>query len=115
MGAFGESRCRAGKADIHVTGLHFYARPITSGERPNNPLPTGRAESWMARAACRDHDPELWHPVQSGHAPARAAKQICHTCPVQLQCLDYATSHTDLTGIWGGYTERERRERRNRA
>jgi hypothetical protein len=35
------------------------------------------------------------------------AKNICSTCPVKLQCRDYALS-TRVTGIWGGTTESER-------
>ena len=35
------------------------------------------------------------------------AKNICNTCPVRVQCRDYALS-TRVTGIWGGTTEAER-------
>lgn len=35
------------------------------------------------------------------------AKEMCHKCPVRVQCRDYALS-TRVTGIWGGTTEAER-------
>ena len=40
----------------------------------------------------------------------RPAKQICAGCVVRLDCLDYAMADPCLTGIWGGTSERERRE-----
>lgn len=36
------------------------------------------------------------------------AKQICATCPVKDECLQYALRHESF-GIWGGKTERERK------
>ena len=39
----------------------------------------------------------------------RAARAICHDCPVRLECLaDALDSRMDF-GVWGGMTERERR------
>ena len=35
------------------------------------------------------------------------AKNICNSCPVIVQCREYALS-TRVTGIWGGTTESER-------
>lgn len=34
---------------------------------------------------------------------------ICKNCPVSVECLEYAMAHDERYGIWGGYTERERR------
>lgn len=42
-------------------------------------------------------------------AAQRNACNICFHCPVRLECLaDALNSHMDY-GVWGGYTERERR------
>lgn len=41
----------------------------------------------------------------------RMAKAVCATCPVLEECLQYATEH-QLTGIWGGMTDRERKIRK---
>ena len=37
------------------------------------------------------------------------AKSICETCPIKVQCLDYAKS-TRVYGIWGGTTYEERHQ-----
>ncbi|MDT2005832.1 WhiB family transcriptional regulator [Rhodococcus opacus] len=37
------------------------------------------------------------------------AKQVCRGCPVRAQCLDHALEARESHGIWGGYTEDERR------
>jgi WhiB family redox-sensing transcriptional regulator len=46
----------------------------------------------------------------------REAKAVCATCPVRRPCLDYALQWDHLCGVWGGMSERERRQvrRRNR-
>jgi hypothetical protein len=41
--------------------------------------------------------------------PAGTARQICASCPVRQECLDYALSYGITYGIWGGLTERDRR------
>jgi len=37
------------------------------------------------------------------------AKEICRTCPVVDECLDYALTIREPHGIWGGLNEGERR------
>lgn len=74
-------------------------------------------EPWMADAACRGSDPDAWFPDDSDHASIAAAKQICASCPVQLQCGRHALNHpepSNLYGIWGGLTETDRRRIRKR-
>ena len=66
---------------------------------------------WRARARCTQTDPELWFPEKGKHEGG-AAKSICAECEVRAQCLAYALEHPELDGIWGGLTERERREPR---
>jgi WhiB family redox-sensing transcriptional regulator len=61
---------------------------------------------WFARAACRGKDPNLFVPPFSS-AGARA-KAVCSACAVVDACLDYALRRPDLSGVWGGKTERER-------
>ena len=72
---------------------------------------------WRHRAACRDEDPELFHPVASG-GPAllevARAKAVCAFCPVKPECLAWALARGEY-GIWGGATENERREMKRRA
>jgi len=68
-------------------------------------------------AACRTLDPELFFPVgNSGPALAQAekAKAVCHLCPVEAACLEEAIERAIEFGVWGGMSERERREHRRR-
>jgi WhiB family redox-sensing transcriptional regulator len=73
------------------------------------------AEPWMRSGVCREVDPELWFPTQGSDGTARLAKQICHTCPVVAECLDYAMRRGERDGIWGATSERDRRKLRRQA
>lgn len=67
---------------------------------------TGDAE-WALRGACRDVDPESL--FVSGAAQHKA-KAVCFACPVRIDCLADALDSQTEFGVWGGLTERERRE-----
>lgn len=41
------------------------------------------------------------------------AKAMCNDCPIKAQCAEYGIKHAGF-GIWGGLTESERRQLRNR-
>lgn len=66
---------------------------------------------WMDSAACAEVGDDFWFPEQgeSLSPQTRLAKSICHGCPVRLECLDYALEHKERYGIFGGLSERERR------
>jgi len=72
---------------------------------------------WRAGASCIELDPEMFFPAgtvgASAHAIARA-KAICASCPVQVECLEYAVITAQRFGIWGGTDEEERRLIRRR-
>lgn len=84
--------------------------------------PTGQVEwpwhpDWTVYAACRGKfgrpkvegdDPFFDFPAQSPET--LAAKNICYSCPVRMNCLK-ANLWVPF-GIFGGYTERERRKLR---
>jgi WhiB family redox-sensing transcriptional regulator len=40
---------------------------------------------------------------------AAAAKAVCGRCDVRVACAAFAIAHAERFGIWGGMTERERR------
>lgn len=73
--------------------------------------------AWKNDAACRDEDPALFFPDgESGPANRRQiqrAKSFCHRCPVADDCLDEAIERREY-GIWGGFTDEERRILRRR-
>ncbi len=68
--------------------------------------------TWKELGVCRGQDPDIWFPEKSRWAE-QAAKAICHTCPVEAQCMDYAIRNHEV-GIWGGTTERQRKKIANR-
>lgn len=75
-------------------------------------------DGWRDDAACRDTDPSLFFPVGTT-GPAidqiEAAKAVCRECLVQDECLEFAlTTHQD-SGVWGGTSEEERRQIRRKA
>lgn len=65
------------------------------------------AQSWMLRGACRGKDPAFFFP--SDGVGVELARQVCATCPVRVECLEYALHHRIEHGVWGGASERERR------
>jgi WhiB family redox-sensing transcriptional regulator len=68
---------------------------------------------WMADAACKGHDINLFFP-QRGSSAAKA-NRICATCPVSSQCGNYAIDQGIRFGVWGATSERQRgRVRRER-
>jgi WhiB family redox-sensing transcriptional regulator len=42
----------------------------------------------------------------------RTPKALCRTCPLVSPCLEYALTTRQDYGVWGGTTERERRDLR---
>lgn len=63
-------------------------------------------------ALCREFDPDTWFPTgDSGPAlmQAEEAKAVCRQCPIRDACLDYALRMGIDFGVWGGFTETERR------
>ena len=65
---------------------------------------------WTSQAACVGHPAELFFPGKGESlSPARA---LCASCPVRLDCLDYALRWSIPHGIWGGLSPRQRRHLR---
>lgn len=62
---------------------------------------------WMLQSACRGAETREFFP--SNGSGVEAAQRICRTCPVQMECLEYALLHRIEQGVWGGASERERR------
>lgn len=62
-------------------------------------------ENWATRAACTATD-DLFVKGAEQHI----AKRICHGCDVKAACLAEALDNRIEWGVWGGATERERRQ-----
>ena len=66
--------------------------------------------SWRAQARCRNVPTEMFVARRGDELSVRAAKRICRGCPVRAECLDYALAAGERFGVWGGVSERRRRE-----
>jgi len=67
---------------------------------------------WHKHAACLGYDTNLWFPdAPQGRDYFALARQVCKTCEVKQECLDFALSFTsegDRFGMFGGLTPRQR-------
>lgn len=60
---------------------------------------------WRSRAACLQQEPEKFFPAGR---PPREQLDVCASCPVRQQCLEFAlNSPWQPMGIWGGQTTRQ--------
>lgn len=66
-----------------------------------------RQPEWMADGSCRNYPAAAFFPSDGGGVDA--ARQICASCRVAEQCLEYALVQRIEHGVWGGCSERERR------
>lgn len=60
---------------------------------------------------CRKHDPDIFAEEGRGVTRAEAisyAKAVCHTCPFQEPCLEWALATDQPHMVWGGKTTSER-------
>lgn len=63
-------------------------------------------DDWTLDARCRGLEDALF-PDGKDQKRARA---VCTGCPVRAHCLAEALDHKIEWGVWGGLTERERRQ-----
>jgi WhiB family redox-sensing transcriptional regulator len=116
------SSARTGRPDLSATTVPLIGSTASSAAitRPRRKPAPGQepAPHWRDFAACVEQDLNLFFPMSTtGPAAARqaeAAKQVCHTCPVMQNCLEWALDVGPEFGIFGGTTEAERRVLRSR-
>ena len=77
------------------------------------PGPVADLWEWQLQGACREADPTLFFHPEGERGPARrnrdsAAKAICASCPVMLECREHALAVREPYGVWGGLTEDDR-------
>ncbi|MBT2273469.1 WhiB family transcriptional regulator [Rhodococcus qingshengii] len=73
---------------------------------------------WRAFARCRTEDSAIFFPPDGERPTARTvregiAKRMCRSCPVRMQCLNFALSTGQQHGIWGTTTPPERHNLRD--
>lgn len=62
--------------------------------------------TWMEQALCAQVDSEIFFVERGGDS--RPAVNICRTCPVAAEYLEWALTHDEM-GVWGGTTDHQRR------
>jgi WhiB family redox-sensing transcriptional regulator len=84
-------------------------RMTIAPEQDMRQRPHGSAwvDDWAPLGACSKSDPDALF-VQG--AAQQTAKVVCQRCPVIAECLADALDNRTEFGVWGGMTERERRQ-----
>lgn len=73
-------------------------------------------EGWELKAACRGPQAAVFFPPSQFERKdekaerERRAKEICASCVVSRDCLDFALRIREPHGIWGGLNELERKQ-----
>lgn len=63
-------------------------------------------DDWTLRAKCRGMEDALFPEGKD----QKRARLVCNGCPVRKECLAEALDNRIEWGVWGGMTERERRQ-----
>lgn len=63
-------------------------------------------DDWAMHAKCRGMEDALFPEASE----QKRARQLCMGCPVRFECLAEALDNRIEWGVWGGMTERERRQ-----
>lgn len=75
----------------------------------------GVEAEWKAKAACAGTSFSLFFPTPDTPTDlVEKAKAVCAACPVAEACLEYALETNQVSGIWGGTTEEERKSLRRK-
>lgn len=75
----------------------------------------GLSVEWQEHGRCRTTDADVFFPPPHfEHKPEREAREakakaVCARCPVRAECLEWALETREPFGVWGGYSESERR------
>lgn len=62
---------------------------------------------WQLQAACQTVAPEIM--FSDDVSVIEQAKKVCRTCPVRVDCLEYAIVERPVVGVWGGFDEKQRK------
>lgn len=94
---------------MQVNASSTHARMSQAG-LPAGELANGSIDDWRLQALCAQADAAQFFP-DKGQSPLAALK-ICADCPVRVECLNFAMENDERFGVWGGMTERGRRQLR---
>ena len=82
-------------------------------QQPLAQVPDDAQWFWQEQAACASLDTSMFFHPQNERGSARirrdrTAKLVCASCPVRLECADYAIRAREPYGVWGGLSEDDR-------
>jgi len=82
-------------------------------QQPLAQVPLDSKWHWQEQGLCRSTDPLLFFHPQNERGSSRSrrdqsAKRVCASCPVRLECADYAIRAREPYGVWGGLSEDDR-------
>jgi hypothetical protein len=70
--------------------------------------------AWHRQAACKGATdlffPNIWINNRAMLKAIREAKVVCLRCPVIKECGEWAIANHEDHGVWGGMSERQRKE-----
>lgn len=63
----------------------------------------------MDLARCKGRTQDMFPKHKGDQEYVKGARELCGSCPVSVECLDYALSFpaNDMHGVWAGLTPRE--------
>jgi WhiB family transcriptional regulator, redox-sensing transcriptional regulator len=67
---------------------------------------TARLGQWSEQALCAENGSAIFFPAYDD--PGTEARKICRRCPVRSECLAFAISNDERSGIRGGLDPGER-------
>ncbi|GAA2302277.1 WhiB family transcriptional regulator [Streptomyces kunmingensis] len=67
---------------------------------------TPAGPTWQDQALCAQTGGDFFFPEPG--SSVREAKLICQMCEIRPACLEYALTHDERFGVWGGLSEKER-------
>ena len=76
-------------------------------------IAAGLSPEWQRDAECARYAGIVDFFPSRGES-AHDAKAVCAVCPVREACLDFALRMRITHGVWGGLSERERRQVRRK-
>jgi WhiB family redox-sensing transcriptional regulator len=88
---------------------HPHLRTVAIGSAIEK-APQAESVEWQLKGLCRSkrYNPDMWSPFENHERRALLAKDVCVQCPVLQQCREWALSHHEEHGVWGGLSEGDR-------
>lgn len=94
--------------DGSLRGRMVTNRNTPIGERLSEIALTSPA--WFQEAVCASVGGDMWFPEPGQNYFLHEAQRICRSCPVQVECLEWALAEGEKFGVYGGLTAKQREE-----